>query len=277
MILPINIAMQDLYSISRAGGGGLFGKQRPTTQNHHHYRNHEALKCPRCDSVNTKFCYYNNYNLSQPRHFCKNCRRYWTKGGVLRNVPVGGGCRKTKRSSRSKSAVVASSSSYSSAKAMATSPKSDRNSIPLSKAETVSVLAPSSTELLNVESSKTFYSNLSLEVGSEDEIGNLTSFINSSLTTTSFSEAIHFGIGYGNSMMSDELNGNQTVHDRSDMNGEFFGLINDGDWKGGENQHNHHHIRSHHHQGLFDLSNADIIDQAYWSENQWTDKDHPSV
>ncbi|CAN6997920.1 unnamed protein product [Brassica rapa subsp. trilocularis] len=60
------------------------------------------LKCPRCDSPNTKFCYYNNYNLSQPRHYCKNCRRYWTKGGSLRNIPVGGGSRKnTKRSSSS--------------------------------------------------------------------------------------------------------------------------------------------------------------------------------
>ncbi|CAL0321919.1 unnamed protein product [Lupinus luteus] len=57
----------------------------------------EALKCPRCDSTNTKFCYYNNYSLSQPRYFCKSCRRYWTKGGTLRNVPVGGGCRKPKR------------------------------------------------------------------------------------------------------------------------------------------------------------------------------------
>ncbi|KAF5180209.1 Dof zinc finger protein DOF5.7 [Thalictrum thalictroides] len=56
-----------------------------------------SLKCPRCDSPNTKFCYYNNYNLSQPRHFCKTCRRYWTKGGALRNVPVGGGCRKNKK------------------------------------------------------------------------------------------------------------------------------------------------------------------------------------
>ncbi|XVF25102.1 hypothetical protein REPUB_Repub13aG0185000 [Reevesia pubescens] len=62
----------------------------------------EQLKCPRCNSTNTKFCYYNNYNLSQPRHFCKNCRRYWTKGGALRNIPVGGGTRKnTKRSSSS--------------------------------------------------------------------------------------------------------------------------------------------------------------------------------
>ncbi|ESQ30294.1 hypothetical protein EUTSA_v10011811mg [Eutrema salsugineum] len=64
----------------------------------------EQLKCPRCDSPNTKFCYYNNYNLSQPRHFCKNCRRYWTKGGSLRNIPVGGGSRKnSKRSSSSSS------------------------------------------------------------------------------------------------------------------------------------------------------------------------------
>lgn len=59
----------------------------------------QALKCPRCDSTNTKFCYYNNYSLSQPRYFCKSCRRYWTRGGTLRNVPVGGGCRKNRRSS----------------------------------------------------------------------------------------------------------------------------------------------------------------------------------
>ncbi|TKY64394.1 Dof zinc finger protein DOF1.7 [Spatholobus suberectus] len=71
----------------------------------------EQLKCPRCDSANTKFCYYNNYNLSQPRHFCKNCRRYWTKGGTLRNIPVGGGSRKsTKRSSTSKRSSAQSSS-----------------------------------------------------------------------------------------------------------------------------------------------------------------------
>lgn len=74
----------------------------------------EHLKCPRCDSSNTKFCYYNNYNLSQPRHFCKNCRRYWTKGGALRNIPVGGGSRKnTKRSSSVSTAKRPSSSSSS--------------------------------------------------------------------------------------------------------------------------------------------------------------------
>ncbi|CAL5063887.1 unnamed protein product [Urochloa decumbens] len=57
--------------------------------------------CPRCESRDTKFCYYNNYNTSQPRHFCKSCRRYWTKGGSLRNVPVGGGTRSRKGSSSS--------------------------------------------------------------------------------------------------------------------------------------------------------------------------------
>ncbi|KAL0354580.1 UNVERIFIED_CONTAM: Dof zinc finger protein DOF3.1 [Sesamum radiatum] len=67
----------------------------------------EHLKCPRCDSTNTKFCYYNNYNLSQPRHFCKSCRRYWTKGGALRNIPVGGGSRKNAKRSSSSSASSA--------------------------------------------------------------------------------------------------------------------------------------------------------------------------
>ncbi|XP_042480242.1 dof zinc finger protein DOF4.6-like isoform X2 [Macadamia integrifolia] len=63
----------------------------------------QALNCPRCNSTNTKFCYYNNYSLTQPRYFCKTCRRYWTEGGSLRNVPVGGGSRKNKRSSNSSS------------------------------------------------------------------------------------------------------------------------------------------------------------------------------
>ncbi|KAL0305721.1 UNVERIFIED_CONTAM: Dof zinc finger protein DOF1.4 [Sesamum radiatum] len=50
-----------------------------TSQDPHH----QPLKCPRCDSSNTKFCYYNNYSLSQPRHFCKACKRYWTRGEPL--------------------------------------------------------------------------------------------------------------------------------------------------------------------------------------------------
>lgn len=68
----------------------------------------QALNCPRCNSTNTKFCYYNNYSLTQPRYFCKTCRRYWTEGGSLRNIPVGGGSRKNKRSTSTPSSSSSS-------------------------------------------------------------------------------------------------------------------------------------------------------------------------
>ncbi|KAK8485702.1 hypothetical protein V6N13_089150 [Hibiscus sabdariffa] len=74
----------------------------------------QAPKCPRCDSSNTKFCYYNNYSLTQPRYFCKTCKRYWTKGGALRNVPIGGGCRKNKKM-KSSSSLSGNSKGYTSA------------------------------------------------------------------------------------------------------------------------------------------------------------------
>ncbi|AQK87582.1 uncharacterized protein LOC100275252 [Zea mays] len=54
------------------------------------------LPCPRCLSRDTKFCYFNNYNVNQPRHFCRACHRYWTAGGAIRNVPVGSGRRKNR-------------------------------------------------------------------------------------------------------------------------------------------------------------------------------------
>ncbi|XP_061372636.1 cyclic dof factor 4-like [Gastrolobium bilobum] len=57
----------------------------------------KTIQCPRCKSMETKFCYFNNYNVNQPRHFCKGCLRYWTAGGALRNVPVGAGRRKAKQ------------------------------------------------------------------------------------------------------------------------------------------------------------------------------------
>ncbi|GFZ07110.1 Dof-type zinc finger DNA-binding family protein [Actinidia rufa] len=59
-------------------------------------RPEKIIPCPRCKSMDTKFCYFNNYNVNQPRHFCKGCQRYWTAGGALRNVPVGAGRRKNK-------------------------------------------------------------------------------------------------------------------------------------------------------------------------------------
>ncbi|KAL1563252.1 hypothetical protein AAHA92_05739 [Salvia divinorum] len=75
----------------------------------------EHLPCPRCDSTNTKFCYYNNYNFSQPRHFCKACRRYWTHGGTLRDIPVGGSSRKNAKRSRTSHIPTSAATVFSSA------------------------------------------------------------------------------------------------------------------------------------------------------------------
>ncbi|XP_051144576.1 dof zinc finger protein 2 [Andrographis paniculata] len=71
----------------------------PQERRTRHRKLGRSLNCPRCNSGNTKFCYYNNYSLLQPRYFCKTCRRYWTEGGALRNIPVGGGSTKNKRPS----------------------------------------------------------------------------------------------------------------------------------------------------------------------------------
>ncbi|XP_028753738.1 dof zinc finger protein DOF5.4 [Neltuma alba] len=196
--------MQEIHSIGGGrffdgSGGGTGGGDRRVRPNHH--QNQQALKCPRCDSLNTKFCYYNNYNLSQPRHFCKNCRRYWTKGGVLRNVPVGGGCRKSKRSK-----PKASSSSERPPTPTRPPPppppqenhktsshsSSDSSSL---AAATEALSAPSSSkpELLTNQTSNPNLESGLMEQGGDcsifSEIGSFTSLI----TTTS--EALSFGFG----------------------------------------------------------------------------------
>ncbi|CAA2933659.1 cyclic dof factor 1-like [Olea europaea subsp. europaea] len=51
--------------------------------------------------MDTRFCYFNDYSVNQPRHFCKMCQRYWTSGGTIRNVPVGSGRCKNKKASAS--------------------------------------------------------------------------------------------------------------------------------------------------------------------------------
>ncbi|CAL9134303.1 unnamed protein product [Musa textilis] len=91
-----NTNNNDMVHVNSTTPGAARVMDKPSAQDHPH----AALRCPRCDSSNTKFCYYNNYSLSQPRHFCKACKRYWTRGGTLRNVPVGGGCRKHKRAKK---------------------------------------------------------------------------------------------------------------------------------------------------------------------------------
>ncbi|KAG2291519.1 hypothetical protein Bca52824_038188 [Brassica carinata] len=72
------------YSNVFAEGGNEVNQEKPPPR-----------VCPRCNSTNTKFCYYNNHSVSQPRYKCKECRRNWTHGGALRNIPIGGsGCKK---------------------------------------------------------------------------------------------------------------------------------------------------------------------------------------
>jgi hypothetical protein len=90
----------------------------------------EPLKCPRCDSANTKFCYYNNYNKSQPLHFCRTCKRHWTKGGTLRNVPVGGG-RKNKRIKKATAAASASTAATTSNTLEAIQGQHQRQTLPV--------------------------------------------------------------------------------------------------------------------------------------------------
>nr|ALH24858.1 prolamin box binding factor 2 [Avena sativa] len=86
-----------LSSISKSKSSQAVGPTLAVGERKPRPRPEQKVECPRCKSGNTKFCYYNNYSMSQPRYFCKACRRYWTQGGSLRNVPIGGGCRKSKR------------------------------------------------------------------------------------------------------------------------------------------------------------------------------------
>ncbi|KAE8693305.1 Dof zinc finger protein DOF5.3 [Hibiscus syriacus] len=101
----------------------------------------EQLLCPRCDSTNTKFCYYNNYNFSQPRYFCKSCRRYWTHGGTLRDIPVGGGTRKNAKRSRrnSNSTTTTHGTAFSATNSATTTTAPNHRNFPL---PTTPVLLP---------------------------------------------------------------------------------------------------------------------------------------
>nr|ACG49209.1 hypothetical protein [Zea mays] len=71
----------------------------------------EPLPCPRCGSRETKFCYFNNYNVRQPRHLCRACRRYWTAGGALRRVASASPGRRRPRPTARSAPVAAAASS----------------------------------------------------------------------------------------------------------------------------------------------------------------------
>ncbi|KAK8686253.1 hypothetical protein V6N13_125280 [Hibiscus sabdariffa] len=303
--------MQHIHSIGGGGtltggggGGGVDVMLRPQ-----HQQNNQSLKCPRCDSVNTKFCYYNNYNLSQPRHFCKSCRRYWTKGGVLRNVPVGGGCRKAKRSKTKPSSEPPTVSAAASAPSKqqhrdqieANSRSSSDSSCLIAANSNVAVTnnnnsctggaaeavlaATSHSNKVNVSESKLYgnpnnsvYELGILEQRSESGIfPEMGSF--SSLVTSSNNETLSFGF-------STAFNGQgqwQAQAQQQKIEEITGGLLDQtvqvelSNLHGGlESGFGPLDWEGSGDQRLFDLPND--VDQTYWSQSQWTsDQDHPTL
>ncbi|XP_021759695.1 cyclic dof factor 2-like isoform X1 [Chenopodium quinoa] len=59
----------------------------------------KPVSCPRCNSMETKFCYFNNSNINKSRHFCWSCQRYWTIGGATKNLSIRSGQCKGKHAS----------------------------------------------------------------------------------------------------------------------------------------------------------------------------------
>ncbi|KAJ8638522.1 hypothetical protein MRB53_012789 [Persea americana] len=174
----------------------------------------EHLKCPRCDSTNTKFCYYNNYNLSQPRHFCKNCRRYWTKGGALRNIPVGGGSRKNKQRSNPKRSSSSSSAPQ---------------SVP--KTEPSMIMYPPPTVMDQDRRMLDISGSFSALLNSNGQFGNLLDSMNS---TSSSVQSVQFGDFQENPIQGTNSNlmVNQGLDLQNTNNPEtFLGL--QGDWSSG--------------------------------------------
>ncbi|KAB2094648.1 hypothetical protein ERO13_A02G160400v2 [Gossypium hirsutum] len=151
----------------------------------------EQLLCPRCDSTNTKFCYYNNYNFSQPRYFCKSCRRYWTHGGTLRDIPVGGGTRKNAKRSRSNIGTTTTFSTTNAAPSAAatttTATTTSYNSFPL----------PATPVLLPISSNQGSFS-----IGGESKGSNIFGSFTSLLNTQGpgFLALGGFGLGIAPSL-----------------------------------------------------------------------------
>ncbi|OIT26378.1 PREDICTED: dof zinc finger protein DOF3.1-like [Nicotiana attenuata] len=192
----------------------------------------EHLKCPRCDSPNTKFCYYNNYNLSQPRHFCKSCRRYWTKGGTLRNIPVGGGSRKNTKRSSSSSKKISSSTTSSSV----LSSKSDQIANPKPEPFVLPVIPAfdqNSSGVIDMSNGQ--FSSL-LE-SNEPQFGNLLEALNPSNNNGSVLQLGEFA----RNQNSNSGSGSGSVSDGTRQNGNntYLGVQNGGDtnncWNGGSN------------------------------------------
>ncbi|KAK1372166.1 Zinc finger, Dof-type [Heracleum sosnowskyi] len=257
--------------------------------------NHQqALKCPRCESLNTKFCYYNNYNLSQPRYYCKACRRYWTKGGVLRNVPVGGGIRKAKRCPKTKKSTT-SAATTADADADAAVTKSDSNS----SSERSSLTAPTTTAAAEVVSGPTslnscpnlfsFASESPFVVpdqitqpGFDDQnlidpdisAGSMFTADIERFTHITSSTALGYNIADTSAFRSENQNDDQVQQMHYNASGGYLDEPNqielketeikmsNGGFTGVEWQ-----VADHSDEGIFDLTGN--VDEAYWSRTQW--------
>lgn len=258
----------------------------------------KILPCPRCNSMDTKFCYYNNYNLSQPRHFCKSCRRYWTKGGVLRNVPVGGGCRKTKRSKQKANSAAAPAEEERMKTTTNSHSSSESSSLTATNTTAEAASAPPSNPEPKLAEPPAAAANSVLEGGSSDcglfseigslanlmaansgggdgsalpfEFGSISQFrLNQSLISQSWNMQKDVNPGRENDQLKaqESLMIDQTaqvdlsVLQQERSNGGGFGSL--GDWQQCGDQ------------GLFDLTNN--VDQQYWSQNQWSDQDNANL
>lgn len=61
------------------------GTDLPTQDTQRSFDVTQPYCCPRCNSMDTKFSYYNNHNKHQPRYYCRGCQRHWTLGGHVRH------------------------------------------------------------------------------------------------------------------------------------------------------------------------------------------------
>lgn len=72
---PPRSAVADAAGEGAAGGEGGEGQSAGADRSKSLPRPTVPCPCARCESLDTKFCYYNNYNIKQPRYFCKARRR----------------------------------------------------------------------------------------------------------------------------------------------------------------------------------------------------------
>ncbi|KAK4252559.1 hypothetical protein QN277_014544 [Acacia crassicarpa] len=267
------------------------GEDRRLRPHRNDNQNPQSLKCPRCDSLNTKFCYYNNYNLSQPRHFCRTCRRYWTKGGILRNVPVGGRCRKTKRSKPKNSPSAAATTAPPPAQSSSQQKRELKASTSHSSSENSSLTAAVTTEVVSAPSSNSASNNLldnlqdsslfvhsspkpssepgvteqGVDSGIFSEIENLTSLV------APTNENLAFGYGNITDASSFQLCGQwqkgMNTSDRRNQELKWPEMTATGwlmeetvavDWRARSDD-----------QGFFDVGNT--LDEGVWSHNQWNE------